>query len=498
MTSLFTRRLLATGAAAVAAFALIPTPAHAAGRVDAQFDDLTIGADGAPGKVFPLYASADEVSDGKLTLDLSGLSGIATVSFPLDAPACKVTAASAACDLPDGFSGIIPVKLVPGAGAKAGVEAEVTVTTSGTGIEPTTLTTKITVKSGADLVTLDKGGEKNVKIGDAVSLPAGVANVGDQTAPSLAFTFWMTHGVTPEKFSDCAYADDDVTGGTYVLCEVPLPVKPGEAFEVEGGFPATVAKDAHSTERGMTIVDVGGDLSEALGKLSFKKGTGGRTLKLVPATAKQRAAVAEIDEGDNWSDMAWFVSGTTIDLAPQSANLVGKVGDTVTANLGVKNNGPASRNSVSSGEAVVVYAVTVPAWAKAVKVPADCNGIVKVGDQYESHPGKAGYAYYICRPDQYFIGVGQTIALPFAFEIKAETGEDGKISLSTIDSTDYSDANNANNDAKITLNAAGGGGGLPVTGVQVGVFAGVGAALVAAGVLVFFLARRRRLPAELS
>jgi hypothetical protein len=496
------RRLLAVGAVAAAAIALAPAPAHAAGYFGAQFDDLTMGASGAPGKVYPLYVFGEDVTGGKVVLDLTALDGIAKVSFPgPDGEKCKVADKTATCSFADGgVDSIISVLLQPLAGATEGATAEVPVTTSSADNEPYTVNTKVTVKSGADLIVLDQGKyDQDAKIGDDVSMPMVVGNVGDKAAPSLSFTFSLTHGITPVEYEECEYAVWDEAQGTHVYCTLPIEggLGPNEAVEIEGGFQGRIAADTSTFERGTSIVDVGDDLpAQARTRMGFAERGSGKHLKLVPATlpSQRTARVVEIDTRDNWADSSWNIK-TPFDLAAIGADLAGGVGDTVTAKLGVKNTGPSSSNSVSSGEPILMFGITVPEWAKLVGVPKQCEAIEKVGDGYEGRGSKPGYTYYHCWNQSYFFGAGETYTLDFKFEITGDSGADGVSTLTPVGRGEpWSDANNANNEAKI----AHAGGGLPVTGVQVGLIAGVGGALVALGVVVFTMARRRRMPVELS
>ncbi|GIF99136.1 hypothetical protein [Catellatospora citrea] len=497
------RRLLAVGAVAAAAIALSPAPVHAEGYLWADLQDIILGANGAPGKVFHLGVAADGAVNGKVTIDFSSLDGIAAPTFPGMDVKCAVTGSTGVCDLPDGgFSGTIPVRLVPGAGATEGVKAEITVTATADGAESVTDTAEVTVASGADIVVLGKDWEQKPKIGDKVNVPVNLVNAGDKAAPSLDLFFSFSHGIKPAQYDNCLYAPWDELGGTYVLCTIAKPVEPGAEYSVPGGFQATVADDTATAERGSMSVDIGTETpSELRRQLGFQKAASGTELTLVEApAARSRALVAEIDAQDNWADMTWLVA-TGNDLAAKGAELTGAVGDKVTVDLGVTNNGPASNNGLGRGDGAVEYGVTVPEWAKAVRVPSRCVALVKLADGTFDVLGwgEAGHRYYRCLPEALFHGVGETITVPFTFEIVATSGADGAVDLTAADMTEpHTDLNNANNTAKITLAAGGTGGGLPVTGVQVGLVAGVGGALVALGVVLFVVARRRRMPIGLS
>ncbi|WP_144126374.1 LPXTG cell wall anchor domain-containing protein [Catellatospora sichuanensis] len=504
------RRLLAVVAVAAAALALSPAPVHAAGHTTASLPDITIGTTGAPGKAFQLSAFTEGGTvGGKVTLDFSKLDGIATPSFPAKDIPCAVTGLTGVCNLPDGGVGVlIPVLLVPGPGATEGVKAEITVTAHAGGVQTSTDTGEVTVRSGVDLVVLDQGSTQHPKIGDEVAVPVKLTNVGDKAAPSLEFFFRFTHGIEPARYTNCLYAPWEERGGTHVLCTIAQSVAPGTSYLVPGGFKATVKADTSMTERGDMIVAVGAEISaEVRARLDFEKATSGHELTLVAEAApKSRALVTEIDGQDNWTDMSWRVE-TVLDLAAKGAALTGAVGDVVTANLGVTNNGPASDSDEGSGDGAVVYGVTVPGWAKAVQVPARCVALAKAADGTIDPLGwgQAGHRHYRCQPDDLFVGVGETVTVPFRFEIVAESGTDGAVDLTSIDMGEpHTDPNNANNIAKITLGGGdtdgngGTGGGLPVTGVQTGVIAGVGGALVLLGGVVFLTARRRRMPVEPS
>lgn len=493
------RQLAATGSIVVAALAVAAAPAQADGSVfGAQLDDLTTGAHGASAKIHPLYIYGENATGGKVVLDLSGVASLVKVDFPDPSSNCSVSGTTATCTAPDGdYDAIVPVRVEPLAGAVDGAEGTIDWKVTSDGTDPFDGTTKITVKSGADLVALDQGhNDVPAHLGDTVSVPVVVGNAGDQAAPGLQFTFSFFHGLKPEFYDDCEYADWPQAHGTFVRCAIPEPLAPGDAVEVEGGFPATVTADASRYERADSTVEVIGD--EPPAELNFKKAAGaGKHLKLKPVTAR-RGLVQEVDPNDNWTNSSWVID-TKSDRSATGAQVHGNVGDTVKVNVGLKNNGPASENSLSSQEPVANFSMYVPGWAKVTAVPSGCQALEKVGDVIYGRGQTPGYKIYTCNLNQYFLGAGQSFTRQFSFKITAATGDAGKVDLTLYGSSvPFKDANNANNTADITLAAAaepspGGGDGLPVTGLKVGAIAAGGALVLGIGVAVFFVARRRRL-----
>lgn len=436
-------------------------------------------------------------------LDLSGVAGLVKVDFPDPTSTCSIAGTTATCTAPDGNSDqIVPVRLEPLAGAVDGAEGSIGWKASADGTFPFEGTTKVTIKSGADLVALDQGTmDVPAEIGDTVSVPVLVGNAGDQAAPGLEFLFSFFHGLKPEVFEDCTYAVWPEAHGTFVRCEIPEPLEPGEVIEVIGGFPATVAPDASTYERADSTVNVLGGAPPA--ELHFKKqASGGKRLKVSRVTkAGVLRAVQEVDQRDNWTNSAWKID-TYSDDAATGAQLNAAVGDTVKALVGRKNKGPASENSLSSQEPVGRFSMYAPAWADVTGVPSGCEALEEVDGVIYGRGQQPGYRIYTCSSDEYFLGVGESFAREFTFKVKAAGGEAGRVDLTLFGSSHpFKDKDNTNNTAAITLGgpaapsspSPGDDPGLPVTGVQVGAIAAGGAAVLGIGAAVFFLARRRRL-----
>jgi hypothetical protein len=187
------RLAVAVAVAAAAATGMAATPAHADPEgVDAFLDDVTIGADGAPGKAAPIFVTGIGVENPVLTVDVSGLAGVATADFP---DRCSVAGTTATCPLPDTaeFFDMIPVVFRPAAGVTDGEEGTITYTIKADSVDPSEQTATLTVKDGADLVAFD-GPEKTVKPGDRYAAPMTFANYGNQTADGVDVLLFFSWG----------------------------------------------------------------------------------------------------------------------------------------------------------------------------------------------------------------------------------------------------------------------------------------------------------------
>lgn len=494
--------------AVIAGIGVSAAPAFAAdtGFVDTFLNDVVVATQGGPGKVYAINTfEAGDVTNVKVTVDLSAIAGIATASFPDPSSSCSMSGSTATCVLPDSAStnsdgtlGLIPLKLVPDAGAVDGAHASITTTISGDGAPTQTYHVPVTVADGPDLVIANQISQKNVKPGDSSAMSFSLSNFGSETANGLLFAFDFTHGFVPDAFDNCQYEEDTFVGGTVVVCLFDSESLPVNA-SVNVDFTGKIAPDAATFEVGFAIADTGAaaDVTSFAGGKSFAGSRGlkhrahsGKKLSLQSAATKSMTA-ADIDESDNGAITEWNVA-TNHDVAALSAQLQGSVGDTVPASLGLKNNGPASVNVFNSEGTLATVVITVPEWAEVTKAPGDCEGLDSASQEGSSHVGKPGYKFYLCTDDSdAFLEVGATVTFPFKLKIKASHGTDGTVAIKSHTSVTEGDSNAANNTAKITLDASDQPS-LPITGAKAGLIGGAGAVLLLLGVLLVVGARRRK------
>jgi hypothetical protein len=207
------------------------------------------------------------------------------------------------------------------------------------------------------------------------------------------------------------------------------------------------------------------------------------------AQAKQKSALKEIDESDNFAEFRWWSKPNKLDVQVTAKPVTGKVGQTVDLKYEIVNNGP----SDGGGPFAVI---TAPSGT--VLLPADW--CYTDGTQHEQKPESAKLR---CNFESEYPSVASgygRIRQTLKLKIKSAPGSDGTIYAQSccVGSTE---TNEANNTATIVFTSGGSGdtgsggsgGGLPITGTPVALIAGFGGAVALAGVVLAFVFRRRRI-----
>jgi hypothetical protein len=227
------------------------------------------------------------------------------------------------------------------------------------------------------------------------------------------------------------------------------------------------------------------DLLQKNGQTLGAPGSGG-VLRLQGTTAAAERQ-ADTDPGNNWSTVEVRATGTNgADLVAIGDRLTGAVGDEVTAEVGVRNAGPATIDFNRSGESISHVAVTLPAGTMLLAAPEACSN-----DQGSR---------YLCSGSA-FLPVGGTETYEFKLRItRVVPHAKGAVVVNgPCDCSQFTkDTNKTNNKTAIVLNptgtgsGGGAGGGLPVTGPPAGAAGGAGLILLIGGAGML-TARRRRI-----
>lgn len=166
------------------------------------------------------------------------------------------------------------------------------------------------------------------------------------------------------------------------------------------------------------------------------------------------------------------------ELEAIGGSATGARGSTVQVKVAARNNGPATTGGVVT--------VTAPEGTEIAAAPEGCT---IAADRKTA----------VCDGGDATIPVGKVYEAAFSFTITGPVTKDGSVRIEGRDPGDESKSENNAAPIKITVAPGGGGGGgdddpeLPVTGTSVGVAAGLGALLLAAGGVLLVLGRRRRL-----
>jgi len=515
------RRLLA-GLAAVTAAGAFATPAQAAPATVVQLatPPVTVAAGGNT-YVNPILFSETEqtLHNGTMVYQISaGLAGVSLHDDPSVGPQCtqnsptKLTcSADDETDVgPYGTLGNFLVR-VDASSAALGQAGKLTATFLADNVAPVSQTVDLTVAEGVDLAA---GADKSItlKPGADFSTPLQVHNTTAGTVDGTALVFGTDYGfAATTKFSNCFY-DGDLLNA----CTFDQQLKPGVTYQASVPYRLRPDTYAPSSQAGQFEWLTAGDFDDLL-KFAHDNGFDGPgkagdgpPLTLTALSAARQTQQKQTDQNpeNNWQTVSLTIAGNQgTDVAAVGATVTGKAGDTVTANVGIVNNGPATLDHERSGEPTSVTIVTAPPGTKVVGVP---DGCFKSDDDSLKTPKGKGKTQYACFTDLVFPAKTR-VTWPFKLQITAvTTNATGWVEVNPPCNCDRfsKDLVKSNDTAKIVANpgAAGqpgggsgnggtggqGGGGLAITGPQAALYAGLGVVLVAAGVGGVLLARRRR------
>src|SRR5262249_18417512 len=151
-------------------------------------------------------AVAGYAQDPSVTIDVSGLAGVAGAQFTDSR--CTANGSKATCHLPSlvSFTDTLEVLLTPAAQAEPGDHGTITwdqwppAVVPGPGDEThevTRWTSTVTIADGVDLVVSPLGGLPTAQVGSTVTIPVTVTNAGTQPTTGLTMTVRLTHGLVP-------------------------------------------------------------------------------------------------------------------------------------------------------------------------------------------------------------------------------------------------------------------------------------------------------------
>jgi hypothetical protein len=382
-------RSLRLGASAVAASGLfvggLAVPAHAAAQetdqlwINAPYEQsLLLGTGGAEPQsrtlAIGIYHDNDHfaVTDGKVTVDVSGLAGVAEVTWPEN---CAPSGTTAVCDVPEvpvigpDYSSQIHLSVRAADGAASGAQGRITYGATATGGPDGTLTapqdsfdTTLTVASGPDLAIADIAPIEHAAPGGTRKLPFRLTNNGNESARGFTLKFMASYGIQRlTKYKRCTYTasnDGEYAPMTYATCTFDRVLAPGESFGLPKPLKVVLAPYALN-ERLDISVEPGGGAEDIEGRDNY---------------------VAVGIGADNTADFA--VTGDAV---------TGAAGETVTARLTFRNNGPAWFGNLGSGDPVAKVRLIVPAGTKVTGVPSGCAPHTLSGGYYPQQTGAPRY-----------------------------------------------------------------------------------------------------------
>ncbi|WP_055590370.1 LPXTG cell wall anchor domain-containing protein [Peterkaempfera griseoplana] len=368
-----TRRIVRSVApAAAAALALLAAgvlsaaPAHAEGRHKYMYLEIpeavtVLPRTAATGDAFkPLVVSVTDdeglpLSNLVATVDASALAGKAELQLPAGCSFTDAAHLRASCTAAKAASKTdfrLGIRAAQGATAGAHGAIHYTATADDATLETDPLdpsATQVTVASGPDLAVRQLPTETKIVPGGSVTVPAQVANIGDQDAKGLVMIAELENGFRLSgNYRNCRYGvgGAESVGGTAVLCRfdsTTLPV--GATFQLSAPLTVSAAKDA-ATGFLAYAFDVAGGQIDGSRVTGGTPGTGPElTLSPVPGT---RAAVKDIDFSDNTATTT-LDTGLRTDLAVSPVSVSGTVGKPLALGLTVRNVGTAAAQPFGTG-----------------------------------------------------------------------------------------------------------------------------------------------------
>ncbi|MFF2010221.1 hypothetical protein ACFVWY_14265 [Streptomyces sp. NPDC058195] len=396
---------------------------------------LPVGAD-LPGRPLDLGLYHDNgnftVTDGLLSVDVSGITGVAEVSWPDNCAPSGTTAVCTVSDVPvmgDTYSPQVQLSLRAADGAGIGAQGRITYAAVATGGPDGTLEaprdsfgTQVTVGSGPDLSVSGPAPVRDALPGEQRTVPLTVTNRGGERSEGLRAVISATHGLTfLDAYAECAYR---TTGGedvpfTTATCDFDQVIEPGGTFTLPR--PLRVALAAHAYRERLEV------------------------------TVEPGNGVPDLAEEDNYA-AAGIQAVNTADFEAKGAHVSGAVGETVTAALGFRNNGPAWIANLGSGDAVAAVDLTVPEGATVTSAPAGCEPRTLAGGY---HPNPVGAPRYSCELPLWALPDTER-AFPFELRIDRMVPDAaGRVVLTTGGAAPVTfpfDPQSANNTAQLVVN----------------------------------------------
>ncbi|MFI5759910.1 hypothetical protein ACIA8F_03095 [Streptomyces sp. NPDC051563] len=427
------KRISLLAAAGLVAVGLATTPANAADPVFTLTSPAEIGLrphpgdGGGPQKTTVDFRVGNPTGSefehpSTFTVDLSPLKGVADVALGENSGhRCTLTATAVTCEnvwgISTGENWVVALDLTAAKGSKPGTVVDLTMTGAAQGITIAPTTTKVRI-GGPDLVMEEAALRTKLVPGERQPLPVVFGNTGTESVKGVALELDTTHGMgLVEQYDNCATSEKDTTGKPWnkgwsmTVCTFDNEIKPGEVWEIAGVL--TLEAAPHAFMEGLIYgVHEAGSQPKSTQKLSAPRT--GRKLGLTTRAAKAAPRAADLDPWNNRHDIDFSVKNTA-DLVADATSLKGKAGETVRAELGFRNEGPAWIAEFRLGEDVARVDIVIPAGAKVTKVPEHCDAVTADGDPREE---RLGAPRYFCGTP-HVIGERQVVGFPF--ELKIET-----------------------------------------------------------------------------
>ncbi|MEV4117697.1 hypothetical protein [Micromonospora sp. NPDC049645] len=413
---------LVVGTAGVAVTAGPAAAQDDPGWVSGWLGDVTLGGSGAPGRTLPLTLTSTGATQPRVTVDLTGLAGVATATFP---DWCVTEATSVTCPMPPTavdqsgtLTGDVPVVFRAAPGAVDGATGTLDYTALGEQTEPYTQQATVTVRSGPALLDMVDEYVNGVEVGDTLPVPVAVVNAGDQPAVDLRLTMRFSVGLVPASYRNCKYGTDQVLA-TVVVCTVRGTFAPGQRHELRGGLATTVGPATLGDKRITQVVEPLANAGPLPGGVKFRSRDADQALRLRSVGVPLGVIPVEVD-GVGGQTYLWKVQ-SAFDIVAQGAAVTGAVGDTVHVTVGIRNDGPGVPDGTNSGDTVGAFYFTPPTGITVLANPPGCSPTGSEEDE------EAATRTWYCNGRRAVFPAGTSNTVTFDLRIDSLTGDAGEV-----------------------------------------------------------------------
>lgn len=351
----------------------------------------------APERTVTLHVTHDNIANpvgaGRLSVDATELAALAKITWP--ANCTPDTAATAVCDVPSltGTDRVtaaeIKVSALPG--TPDGAVGTLRYTAVAGDLTSYPGETRVTVGNGPDLALSQSPRQDGVTPGTLISAPATLTNNGNRTAEGVLLHLFASRGLAyTERPANCEYLDTEV--GTQALCVLDEALAPGDSIALAN--PLKARRNALYERFDYSVEPYSAEALEAArAGRTYTPGTGAE-LETAPTTAPRTATtttpVPDLDPQDNARSVIIHATNTA-DLKLIGSRVEGAVGETVRADITVKNRGPAWVASLGAGEPVATVDVRIPAGTTVTARPDTCYALTADGEWVEEQLGAPRY-----------------------------------------------------------------------------------------------------------
>ncbi|MDN3268521.1 hypothetical protein [Streptomyces sp. MA15] len=396
-----------------------------------------------PGKEFEGDGDIPPVHLGDYTIriDARGLEGVARADLP-----CEADGPVAVCTGYDLYAGttynrVGGIRLDLADDSESGDTGSIVVTGEGEGLDFTPLTIDVRV-GGPELLNRALPLPEDLKAGGTFEPPLGVMNVGGLPSEGAVLRLYGSRGLSfPDDHGNCSSAEVN-TGPllrqhTEVLCTFPDTLDAGAAYALSRPVRVKAADFALHDIFSYSFRPLAPGEEKTLHQGEGRRRGSGPDLTLRRAAGDadpaQYARYAELD----------LPTTNTYDLELTGASASGAAGDTVTAEIGIRNNGPAWISALRSGGEPFSFTVVAPEGSTVTSAPKQCRTVTVDGSE-------PGHRCSVATP------MLEDARVTFPFELRVDRvveGAKGRVALPDWDNPFDSDP--SNDVAWIVLNAPG-------------------------------------------